>query len=190
VPALEIAVHLKERGKMIDSLVFMVTGDDQPGVVESMAEVAVSHDANWLESEITRVAGKVAGIIQVEVPKENANELIDAMQGLKSRGLNVAVDRRTGENPHHNERQIAIEVSGPDKPGIVLRISRILAKNRLNIDELHHQRLELTQGSRRTFRADIRVSMPMQLDSREVERALNLMADSLHLELAMHELPS
>jgi glycine cleavage system regulatory protein len=175
---------------MTDSLVFMVTGDDHPGVVESMAEVAVSYDANWLESEITRVAGKVAGIIQVEVPKQNADELISAMQGLSSQGLNVAVDQRTGEHPHHNERQIAIEVSGPDKPGIVLGISRILSKNRLNIDEFHHQRLEVTEGSRRTFRADIRVSIPMQLDSREVQRALNLMADSLHLDVSMHELPS
>ncbi len=175
---------------MTDSLVFMVTGDDRPGVVEAMAEVAVSHDASWLESEITRVAGKVAGIIQVEVPKKNAEELISAMQGLDSQGLNVAVHKRTGEHPHHNERQIAIEVSGPDKPGIVLGISRILGKNRLNIDDFHHQRLEVTSGNRRTFRADIRVSIPMQVDSREVQRALNLMADSLHLEVAMHELPS
>ncbi len=175
---------------MIDSLVFMVTGDDRPGVVEAMAEVAASHDANWLESEITRVAGKVAGIIQVEVPKKNAEELISAMQGLKSQGLNVAVDQRSVESPHHNERQVAIEVSGPDKPGIVLRISRILSRNNLNIDDFHHQRLEVTQGSRRTFRADIRVSMPLQLDSREVQRALNLIADSLHLEVSMHELPS
>lgn len=174
---------------MTDSLVFMVTGDDRPGVVEAMAEVAASHDANWLESEITRVAGKVAGIIQVEVPKQKADALVEAMQGLKSQGLNVAVDQRTGEDLHHDERQIAIELSGPDLPGIVLKISRILSKNRINIDEFHHQRLEVTSGSRRMFRADIRVSMPKQFDSREVQRALNLMADSLHLDVSMHELP-
>ncbi len=173
---------------MSDSLVFMVTGDDRPGVVEAMAEVAVSHDAVWLESEITRVAGKVAGIIQVEVPKRHADALIKAMQGLKSHGLAVAVDQRTGDDPHVNERQIAIEISGPDKPGIVLKISRILSKNQLNIDEFHHQRLEVTSGSRRTFRADIRVSMPTQFDSREVQRALDLMSDSLHLDVSMHEL--
>ena len=173
---------------MTDSLVFMVTGDDRPGVVEEMAEVAATHDANWLESEITRVAGKVAGIIQVEVPKGQSNALVDAMKGLNSKGLNVVVDRRSGEEPHHDERQIAIEVSGPDQPGIVLKISRILGKSRLNIDDFHHQRLEVTSGSRRMFRADIRVSMPKHFDSREIERALNLMADSLHLELDMHEL--
>ncbi len=173
---------------MTDSLVFMVTGDDRPGIVEAMAEVAVSHGGNWLESEITRVAGKVAGIIQVEVPKKKAEALVQAMQSLKSQGLNVAVDQHQGEEPHHNERQIAIGVSGPDKPGIVLEITRILSKNRLNIDDFHHQRLEVVQGSRRSFRADIRVSIPMQLDSREVQRALNLMADSLHLDVSMHEL--
>ena len=175
---------------MIHSLVFMVTGDDRSGVVESMAEVAASYDANWLESEITRVAGKVAGIIQVEVPKKNVDELISAMKGLESQGLNVAVDKRSGESPHFNERQVAIEVSGPDQPEIVLKISRILSRKSINIDEFHHQRLEVTQGSRRTFRADIRLSMPLKLDSREVQRALNLLADSLHLEVSMHELPS
>lgn len=174
---------------MTDSLVFMVTGDDKPGVVESLAKVAASHDASWLESEITRVAGKVAGIIQVEVPKQNADALRAAMKELSSSRLTVTVDERTGDEPHLNDRQMALEISGPDVKGIVLEITRILTRNKLNIDEFHTQRMEVSKGGRRMFRADVRISIPKQMDSREVQRALNLMSDSLHLDVSMHELP-
>lgn len=174
---------------MTDSLVFMVTGDDKPGVVESLARASVSHEASWLESEITRVAGKVAGIIQVEVPKKNAEALKNAMKALSSGSLTVSVDERSGEDPHINDRQMALEISGPDSPGIVLEITRILTRNRLNIDEFHTQRMEVSKGGRRTFRADVRISMPKKMDSTDVQRALNLMSDSLHLEVSMHELP-
>lgn len=174
---------------MTDSVVFVVTGEDRPGVVESIAEVVASHEASWVESEVVRVAGKVAGILQVEVPKQNADKLISDMQALGSRGLQIRVDTRSGEDPHLNDRQAAVEISGPDKPGIVLQISRILARNGINIDEFHTQRLEVTSGGGRSFRADIRVSMPKHIDSRDIARAIDLMSDSLHLEATMHELP-
>lgn len=174
---------------MTDSVVFVVTGDDRPGVVEALAEVVASHEASWVESEITRVAGKVAGILQVEVAKENADAFTRDMEALSSQGLQIRVDQRSGEDPHLNDRQAALEISGPDKPGIVLQISRILARNGIDIDEFHTQRLETTSGGRRSFRADIRVSIPKHVDSREISRAIDLMSDSLHLEATMHELP-
>ncbi len=57
-------------------LVLTVIGDDRPGLVGELSAAISSHQGNWLESSMSHLAGKFAGIVKVAVP---------AAQGKRSR---------------------------------------------------------------------------------------------------------
>ena len=48
-------------------LILTIIGEDKPGIVESLAEVIADHSGNWLESSMSHLAGKFAGILRVGV---------------------------------------------------------------------------------------------------------------------------
>ena len=51
------------------SLILTVIGDDRPGLVERLASAISRHDGNWLESSMSHLSGKVAGIVSIELPR-------------------------------------------------------------------------------------------------------------------------
>ena len=52
---------------MTTYLVLTIIGEDRPGIVESLAEIISDHSGNWLESSMSQLAGKFAGILRVSV---------------------------------------------------------------------------------------------------------------------------
>ena len=63
-------------------LVITVIGDDQPGLVEQLSTTISGHGGNWLESSMSHLAGKFAGILKVAVPAARAEELKAALGSL------------------------------------------------------------------------------------------------------------
>lgn len=61
---------------------FIITfiGDDRPGLVESLSQVISDHNGNWLESRLSQLAGKFAGLISVSVPEESTAALQVALK--------------------------------------------------------------------------------------------------------------
>ena len=47
------------------SLVLTVIGDDRPGLVGQLSAAISKHNGNWLESSMSHLAGKFAGIVCV-----------------------------------------------------------------------------------------------------------------------------
>ncbi|MGB4246421.1 MAG: ACT domain-containing protein, partial [Pseudohongiellaceae bacterium] len=49
---------------MATYLVLTIIGDDKPGLVELLSETIARHSGNWLESNMSHLAGKFAGILR------------------------------------------------------------------------------------------------------------------------------
>jgi glycine cleavage system regulatory protein len=67
-------------------------GNDQPGLVESLARIVASHHGNWLESNMSKLAGKFAGILRIGVDEQHVDTLITALDG-HSLLLKLVVER-------------------------------------------------------------------------------------------------
>lgn len=48
-------------------LILTVIADDRPGLVDSLAATIGEHAGNWLESNMSQLAGKFAGILRIGV---------------------------------------------------------------------------------------------------------------------------
>ena len=116
----------------MESLVVTVIGKDRPGLVELVSAVVEEHGGDWVESRMSRLAGEFAGILRVSVPAAQADVLSEGLEGLRSDGLRVVVERGFEEAVEEGH-VVLLELIGSDRPGIVHKISEALAARGVNV---------------------------------------------------------
>lgn len=90
-------------------LILTVIGDDKPGLVGKLAATISAHHGNWLESSMSHLAGKFAGIVKVAVPADHAEALQAALSGLS--GLRITGQTAKGEKSALAGRRLAGKIA-------------------------------------------------------------------------------
>jgi glycine cleavage system regulatory protein len=170
------------------SLVLTVIGQDRPGLVEALARTIASHDANWVESRMARLAGQFAGILRVTVLEERSAQLRTDLESLQARGLRVIVET-SDEGPETETRPaFRLELVGNDRPGIIREVSQTLAKSGVNVDELHTECSSAPMAGGNLFKATAQLRLPLGLDVEELRSALEKIAIDLIVDIHLDEL--
>jgi len=169
------------------SLVLTLIGEDRPGLVGLLSEAVSDHDGNWLESRMSRMAGRFAGILRANVPEANADALIAALSSLESQGLRVVVERSTYSDAESEFRRIPLELVGSDRPGIIREISQALASRNINVDELLTECSSAPMSGEILFTAKVSLRIPQEASIDELSDALEEIADDLLVELTLGE---
>lgn len=123
---------------MTTYLVLTVIADDKPGLVESLSQVIADRNGNWLESSMSQLAGKFAGILRVSVEDQDADPLIGALEGLSPQ-LRLVIERVDGAATTEPAQTIELNLVGNDRPGIIREISHALAGLSVNVEQLSTQ---------------------------------------------------
>jgi glycine cleavage system regulatory protein len=123
------------------TLVFTVIGDDQSGLVESLAGAVTRHGGNWDRSSMARLGTKFAGIVEVTVPEQRVDHLIGELGPLEAQGLlDITVERADegdgSTGPALDGAQWELRIIGQDRPGIVHEVAHALARSGVSIEEL------------------------------------------------------
>jgi glycine cleavage system regulatory protein len=166
----------------MDHLVLTVIAQDQPGLVERVAQCVADHGGNWLESRMSRMAGQFAGILRVAVPAEAQAELVDALQGLSAYGIRVLL-ADSGIEPSCTWKPILLDLVGNDRPGIVRDITRLLAENGVNLESLITEVVPAPMSSEPLFHAEALLAVPLGLSLEVLQSKLETLADDLMVEL-------
>lgn len=166
-------------------LVVTLIGPDHPGIVDSVAEAVACHGGNWLESRMAHLAGKFAGILRIEVADGSRAGLEAALRALESKGLSLVVE--TSRATADVRRALEIELLGQDRPGLVRQISDILARRRINVEELVTDRFSAPMSGELLFRARLKVDVPAVVDVADLRQALEQLAADLMVEVRVAE---
>ena len=70
------------------SILISVLGDDKLGLLDSLSEIIVSNDGDWIESNMFTVEAKFAGILRVNVPSKNAAKAYERANLIQVRVTN------------------------------------------------------------------------------------------------------
>jgi glycine cleavage system regulatory protein len=170
-------------------LVLTLIGPDRTGLVESVAEVIAAHGGNWLESRMTHLAGKFAGILRAEVPPNRAAALALALSALETRGLKVVVETAPRAERPRPERTMDLELVGLDRPGIVREISQLLAESGVNVEELVTDRKSAPMSAEMLFEARAHVHVPATTDVARLRAGLERLASDLMVEIRLEDRP-
>jgi glycine cleavage system regulatory protein len=165
-------------------LVLTVIGDDKPGLVELLADTIARHSGNWLESNMAHLAGKFAGILRVSVADAHADALIADLQKLSS-VLRLVVEKVKLVDASARQRSLRLTLVGNDRPGIIKEISRALALQHVNVEELATQCTTAPMSGEALFNAQAELRVPADLDVNALQRQLEQLADDLIVEIAL-----
>lgn len=167
---------------MTTYLVLTAIGTDKPGLVESLSEVVAAHGGNWLESSMSQLAGKFAGILRVSVSDEQADELIGALEQL-SEHLRLVIERVTEDQVGSPPQTVALSLVGNDRPGIVREISHALAGLAVNVEQLSTECGPAPMSGEILFKARATLRVPGTVSLDELQSALEKLADDLMVEV-------
>jgi glycine cleavage system regulatory protein len=163
------------------SLVLTVLGADRPGLVEALARVIADHGGNWIESRMAHLSGHFAGLLRVEVERDRADALADAVRSLA--GLESLVHRDASASAPRNSPLLRLELVGQDRPGIVREISRVLASQGVNVEELHTECVAAPTTGQSLFRAAARLRLPPGASEASLRSALEAVAADLMVDV-------
>jgi glycine cleavage system regulatory protein len=169
------------------SLILTLIGPDRPGLVDSLATVIRQQNGNWLESRMSHLAGHFAGIVRVDVAKENADALVHQLEGLEQRGLSVVVRRDESGELAANAAGTVIwmELVGNDRPGIVQEVTHVLSENQVNVEEFQTQWSGAPNSGAPLFRASAELRLPPDRTMDELQKALEAIAIDLMVDIKL-----
>jgi len=170
---------------MSTSIVLTVISDDHPGVVEALSNVIAGHGGNWTESSMMSLAGKFAGILLVQVPAEQVDEFISALDALESQGMQIVAQRSDSELNTDAAREYSIDLVGQDHPGIVHEITEVLVKHGVNVQELETTVQSASMSGESLFMAHASLFVPAEADLEKLQDELEDLANELMVDIEL-----
>jgi glycine cleavage system regulatory protein len=165
------------------SYIVTFIGDDRPGLVESLSRAIENNRGNWLESRLSQLGGKFAGLVLVSLPGDNGAALEADLKGLSASGLSVRVTPATSLTASRRGQSITLTVIGPDRLGIVREISRALAQRQINVVEMDSEVNSAPMSAELIFSARIDAEIPEHIDLDNLEDSLEEIANTMTLEI-------
>ena len=169
---------------MTTYLVLTAIGDDRPGLVESLSQVITENSGNWLESSMSQLAGKFAGILRVSVNDEDAELLIKRLNELSNR-LKLVIERVDRHESIEIPSTVKLNLVGNDRPRIIREISHELTNMAINVTQLTTECVPAPMAGDTLFKAEALLQVPQGLNLDRLQRELEQLTDDLIVEIQL-----
>ena len=160
-------------------------GEDRPGIVAEFSGVLYRFGCNLEESTMTRLRGEFAMLLLVRLPEGDplaslraTLEATAAEMGL-SLVLRSLAAEEAAPQPRPETESFMLRVYGADRPGIVHRVTSLLAQGGWNITDLNSRLIHGSTGP--VYMMLLEVDSP----SREAVEGLEGDLERLRQELAV-----
>jgi glycine cleavage system regulatory protein len=167
------------------SLVLTVIGTDRAGLVELLSETAHRHGANWEASRMTRLGGHFAGLLLVSVDSDRAPALKSELEGLVRVGLRVVVEPSVNVEPRADWQHLRLELLGTDRPGIVQKVSGMLSKRGVNVEDWSTECTSAPMAGGDVFKITASLASPPNVSIEELRLALEEAANDLMVDISL-----
>lgn len=167
---------------------FLMTafGKDRPGIVADVTEVIYDTGCNLEDTSMTRLADEFTLVLlftghgeDLEARLHKECRRLEISKGLSAFIRQVAVAH---EVPAPENLQ-TLRVEGVDQTGIVYKISRFLAENGINIEQLTSQRTRTAESGTALYRMELKVLTPDANPLKNYEPDLEQLANELNVDI-------
>ncbi len=172
--------------------VLTAIGRDQPGIAARLARVLFEAGCNIEDSSMSILCGEFAVILMLSAPPHLSDEELghrfDAVR--EDLGLQVSL-RHTSEVPKAEEvpdPSYVVTVAGEDHPGIVCRMTELMASQSVNITDL--QSKVLRGGERPVYMLVVEIVLPEGLGIEAIQSELDSLAREIGVEVHVNPVDS
>jgi glycine cleavage system regulatory protein len=166
------------------TFVLSVTGSDRPGLTEALAAAVLSAGGNWVESHLSQLGGLYVGSVLVELGAEGAEALRKAVAAVDAHGLDVRIAPAV-ETTAPAGALVHIGLVGQDRPGIVRRVTALLAGLEANIEALDTRIAPEPHSGAPLFHMDARVRLPASQTAASIQAALEAISAEIMVDIAL-----
>lgn len=166
----------------VNRVALTAIGDDRPGMVAALTEALVGLDANLDDTAMSRLAGQFAMMLVVALPEGVDAGALGVALAPTAQRLGVVVNvRPVGDGDGDDTGDpYRLTVYGADRPGIVHRISTVLASAGVNIVDLATR--VISTATTRVYAMLLELSVPPATDVDDLRHALKEAADDLGVD--------
>lgn len=172
---------------MRQHIVLTASGKDRPGIVEQVTKLLVDHDANVEASRMARLGGEFAILMLVSIPQGSLDELLGALDELKSGGFDVhSRFTESGDTlVAPGSTPCGITVMGADHLGIVHEVARYLAEQGINVDTMDTDVVAAPMSGSPLFTMSAVVRIPQEMSVDDLRVALDEVAEEVGVGVAI-----
>ncbi len=164
--------------------VLTIIGDDQPGLVGTLAAAVADGGGSWEQSTMARLKGKFAGIVVVEIPDVANDDFVASLERIERDGLlHISAEAVGAADPSAADDPVELELIGPDQPGIVSEVTAALASHKVSIVEFESEVRDAPMGGGQLFEARLAVALPTDIEIAELRSTMEEVAAGLMVEL-------
>ena len=172
---------------MTSEFAVWTVGADRPGIGAAVTGVLFGMGCNLKDCSMTVLSRHFAMVMEVEGPDDLAPETLEAELARSEGCAELSVDvRLAGERASvvvEGDPYI-VSVYGSDHPGIVHRISTLLADNSVNIIDVNTR--VIGENDEPVYAMLLEVILPRGLDPAELDGALQAAAAAVGVEASLH----
>jgi glycine cleavage system transcriptional repressor len=170
-------------------------GKDRPGIVADLAELIFEHGCNLEDSSMTILGGEFAVLLLFTGSEEDLERRLSSACKRLEWERRLTVFFRPLEGPpvpygHGERREIhQLAATGIDKAGIVARVCRLLAEHDITIREMKTASRPEPESGTPLYTMRVEMGVPVTLPIRELESALDRVAEDLKIEITLRPQP-
>ena len=162
---------------------------DRPGIVADVTEVIYENGCNLEDSAMTSMLDEFAIILLFTGKGDKLRDQLlgDCRRLEREKGITAFIRSVEAKS---KERQIdfyskTIDVEGIDQAGIVFKVSRFLADNNINIENLISRRATSPESGTSIYFMEINVQVPEKFSLEHLKQGLSDVGEELNLDITV-----
>jgi glycine cleavage system regulatory protein len=169
-----------------------VHGPDRPGIVAAVSRSVYDAGGNLTTGKMIKLGGEFAVMMHVEVEPEKLGSLYENLHAKKFAALE-GCDIQTRqvllldhESPHP-AYTASVRLTGPDQPGLLMRLTEVLAQHGLNVEHIQTEQHTppKSKSKPRLFSLSGIVTSQLEPDAAAINDSVKQLRDELKVTCAI-----
>ena len=172
---------------MEQKFIMTAFGKDRPGIVAEISEIIFENHCSLEDSNMGRLADEFTLILLLSGQGEDLQDRLSRDCKRLEREKDIYVFIRPLDF-HHTEvvnenGTHTIEVEGVDQAGIVYKVSKLLAQEKINIETLRSKKKFSPNSGTAMYSMSINAKVPQQSKIETIEDSLDELANELNVDI-------
>lgn len=155
--------------------IMTIMGEDQPYIMQSLAEDTRRLGGEWLKSKAMHLEGKFSALMKTSVDAEKEQELKDKLESLYPK-LSFSYSPAPADDEQDVEL-VNLIVDCNDRSGLTHDIVEVLAELNLETEGLEVRRFPVTPVGGTVYSARLSLRIPKTLERAELASSLEEVSD-------------
>ncbi len=164
--------------------VMTIKGQDQSGILEKLTKLIDDNQGNWLDAHIAQLAGKVAGLVIVDIPEDNSQFFEQSAREFPLADVRLELSKVANKDKHDHV-VTRIGLISNDRPGIVRDITQHLSSLGVHINKLHSDCYPAPMAGHNIFAMQAEIELPEDCSEERLRNSLEGIADDLLVEFTL-----